>query len=120
MATTISHITTPIVSSAAPINPRKLFPNHRSAAVPQTNKWWAPLFGWSSEPDYIRMDPDPEVLPLQDTQTVQIGHDKSCLRGRLTEEKARELRKKTIESSNFHDIMYHSAIASRLASDISR
>lgn len=40
-------------------------------------------------------------------------------RGCFTAEKAKELRKKTIETSTFHDIMYHSAIASRLASDVS-
>ncbi|TYG49315.1 hypothetical protein ES288_D10G084400v1 [Gossypium darwinii] len=39
--------------------------------------------------------------------------------GSFTEEKARQLRKKTMENSSFHDMMYHSAIASRLASDIS-
>lgn len=124
MATTISHFTIPIVSSAAPINPRKPFPNQRFAAVPQQNKWWAPLFGWSPEPEYIdgrlSMKPDQEVLPQSGTERVRIGHEKICLRGRLTEDKARELRKKTIETSNFHDIMYHSAIASRLASDVSR
>nr|GEX43528.1 hypothetical protein [Tanacetum cinerariifolium] len=36
----------------------------------------------------------------------------------FTEEKAKQLRMKTVEMSNFHDVMYHSAIASRLASDI--
>ena len=40
-------------------------------------------------------------------------------RGCFTEEKAKQLRKKMMESSAFHDVMYHSAIASRLASDIS-
>ncbi|XP_028108761.1 S-adenosylmethionine synthase 3-like [Camellia sinensis] len=37
--------------------------------------------------------------------------------GCFTEEKARQLRLMTKETSSFYDIMYHSAIASRLASD---
>ncbi|KAJ6394436.1 hypothetical protein OIU77_023614 [Salix suchowensis] len=37
--------------------------------------------------------------------------------GSFTEEKAKQLRRKTLEGSTFHDIMYHSAIASRLALD---
>ncbi|THU52344.1 hypothetical protein C4D60_Mb10t03030 [Musa balbisiana] len=38
----------------------------------------------------------------------------------FTEEKARELRMRTMETEAFHDVMYHSAIASRLASDLPR
>uniref|UniRef100_A0A0E0BXV9 Uncharacterized protein n=1 Tax=Oryza meridionalis TaxID=40149 RepID=A0A0E0BXV9_9ORYZ len=36
--------------------------------------------------------------------------------GVLTEEKARQLRARMMETESFHDCMYHSAIASRLAS----
>jgi hypothetical protein len=36
--------------------------------------------------------------------------------GLLTGEKARQLRVRMIETQSFHDAMYHSAIASRLAS----
>jgi hypothetical protein len=35
--------------------------------------------------------------------------------GGLTEEKARQLRARMVETESFHDAMYHSAIASRLA-----
>jgi hypothetical protein len=35
--------------------------------------------------------------------------------GGLTEEKARQLRARMAEMDSFHDAMYHSAIASRLA-----
>jgi hypothetical protein len=35
--------------------------------------------------------------------------------GRLTEEKARQLRARMAEMESFHDAMCHSAIASRLA-----
>jgi hypothetical protein len=34
----------------------------------------------------------------------------------LTEEKARQLRMRMMETETFHDAMYHSAITSRLAS----
>ncbi|KAI3754279.1 hypothetical protein L1987_54059 [Smallanthus sonchifolius] len=37
----------------------------------------------------------------------------------FTEEKARKLRMLTTETASFHDAMYHSAIASRFASDFS-
>jgi hypothetical protein len=36
--------------------------------------------------------------------------------GLLTGEKARQLRVRMMETQTFHDAMYHSAIASRLAS----
>lgn len=39
--------------------------------------------------------------------------------GCFTEEKAKQLRRKTAEGYAFHDVMYHSAIASRLATDVS-
>jgi len=35
--------------------------------------------------------------------------------GGLTEEKARQLRARMAQTESFHDAMYHSAIASRLA-----
>ncbi|KAI4381951.1 hypothetical protein MLD38_007966 [Melastoma candidum] len=39
--------------------------------------------------------------------------------GCFTEEKAKQMRRKTAEGYSFHDVMYHSAIASRLATDVS-
>ncbi|KAI4355708.1 hypothetical protein L6164_004456 [Bauhinia variegata] len=90
--------------------------NHRK---PASSNWWSPLFGWSSDPDYIRLTAvssqkesgtsKPEPVPVR--PRPKFGH------GCFTEEKAKKLRKKTAETSTFHDIMYHSAIASRLASD---
>ncbi|KAL8522335.1 hypothetical protein ACS0TY_012472 [Phlomoides rotata] len=97
MAVTFPSFRTPISSSAALPNPPK----------PKSNTWWTPIFGWSSGPDYI---------------TNQISKSppvKRIFRGCLTEEKAKELRKKMAETTTFHDIMYHSAIASRLATDFS-
>ncbi|MBA0845916.1 hypothetical protein Goarm_022913 [Gossypium armourianum] len=76
-----------------------------------SSSWWTPVFGWSSNPDY-----------LNDSNAGNKSEKKPRCRytlGSFTEEKARQLRKKTMENSSFHDMMYHSAIASRLASDIS-
>ncbi|CAA2995996.1 Hypothetical predicted protein [Olea europaea subsp. europaea] len=74
-----------------------------------SSHWWAPLFGLSSDPDYIQSDekksnPDPRQSKSRFTP------------GSFTEEKAKQLRRMTTDTSSFHD-MYHSAIASRLASD---
>ncbi|CAI9114041.1 OLC1v1014660C1 [Oldenlandia corymbosa var. corymbosa] len=86
-----------------------------------SSNWWTPLFGWSSDPDYIvnpgskngdPVHPQKEDGVQRPTRSTKFGV------GCFTEEKAKELRKKTSETSNFHDIMYHSAIASRLASDV--
>ncbi|KAJ0482986.1 hypothetical protein HanIR_Chr13g0659961 [Helianthus annuus] len=38
---------------------------------------------------------------------------------KFTDENARKLRMLTSETESFHDVMYHSAIASRFASDFS-
>ncbi|CAL5198566.1 unnamed protein product [Lathyrus oleraceus] len=78
-----------------------------------SSNWWTPLFGWSSEPDYINSDnkapnPQSESDPASKPSKLRFS-------GGLTEEKAKQLRMMTTDS--FHDTMYHSAIASRLASD---
>ncbi|KAH7572355.1 hypothetical protein ACOSP7_015494 [Xanthoceras sorbifolium] len=77
-----------------------------------SSNWWTPLFGWSSEPDYINSDhlesePDPDAKSARSCRFVP---------GCFTEEKAKQLRMMTKETS-FHEAMYHSAIASRLATD---
>ncbi|XP_062232060.1 uncharacterized protein LOC133929086 [Phragmites australis] len=75
-------------------------------------KWWAPLLGWSGQPDYIDAQPasaaEDEELPRQRGAPRRFGV--------LTEDKARQLRMQMMETGSFHDAMYHSAIASRLAS----
>ncbi|KAL6539144.1 hypothetical protein OROGR_011793 [Orobanche gracilis] len=117
MATTFSSFRTPIVSSAAIPDPRKSDSSRRS------NNWWAPIFSWPSDPDYISSSQSSnntrEGSGQGSTETSRIRPDKTAFIGCLTEQKAKELRRKTIESSAFHDVMYHSAIASRLASDVS-
>ena len=71
-------------------------------------KWWAPLLGWSGRADYIEA-----AAPV--TATEETARRSSSFVGGLTEEKARELRARMVETESFHDAMYHSAIASRLA-----
>ncbi|PPD76846.1 hypothetical protein GOBAR_DD26219 [Gossypium barbadense] len=111
--TTYLKMCSPSNTVSAPPRPQSgPHPNHlkdptRVVRIP----WWTPLFGWSSNPDY-----------LNDSNAGNTSETKPRCRytlGSFTEEKARQLRKKTMENSSFHDMMYHSAIASRLASDIS-
>ncbi|XP_047057594.1 uncharacterized protein LOC124664028 [Lolium rigidum] len=73
-------------------------------------KWWAPLLGWSGQPDYI--DAQPAEAPEEQRRETPAARRF----GVLTEEKARQLRVRMMETESFHDAMYHSAIASRLAS----
>ena len=78
------------------------------AGPPEGGKWWAPLVGWSGRADYIEV-PAPLVV-----EKVEARRSSSFVGG-LTEEKARQLRARMVETESFHDAMYHSAIASRLA-----
>uniref|UniRef100_A0A0A0K8X0 Uncharacterized protein n=1 Tax=Cucumis sativus TaxID=3659 RepID=A0A0A0K8X0_CUCSA len=104
-------------SSSSSSSSGKYQPNRPNAAAP---KWWSPIFGWSSEPDYV-VSSAAEVQSIQNADPeLHGGRIRSRFApGCFTEEKAKLLRMKTRESSTFHDIMYHSAIASRLASDLS-
>ncbi|KAK9071939.1 hypothetical protein SSX86_008370 [Deinandra increscens subsp. villosa] len=82
--------------------------------------WWTPLFGWPSEPDYI-INTD-KNRPTNATSESDL--DQRAVRSRkspvnFTDEKAKKLRMLTMETESFHDAMYHSAIASRFASDFS-
>ncbi|XP_062179222.1 uncharacterized protein LOC133883853 [Phragmites australis] len=85
----------------------------RDAAVVRAGaeggKWWAPLVGWSGRADYLEA---PAPAPAAEA-TEKAGQ--RAFVGGLTEEKARELRARMVETESFHDAMYHSAIASRLA-----
>ncbi|XP_010503247.1 PREDICTED: uncharacterized protein LOC104780442 [Camelina sativa] len=81
--------------------------------------WWAPLFGISSEPDYVVNNTNNNSSPSSASlESVLVKTGERSQRWCLTEEKAKQLRRKTAEASTFHDVMYHSAIASRLASDV--
>ncbi|XP_076884107.1 uncharacterized protein LOC143533130 [Bidens hawaiensis] len=103
--------------------------NHRSDAPHKS--WWTPLFGWSSEPDYIDSTNSDKTkannkksFSNTSGDNSESDYDKKSLKSRVasanfTDEKARKLRMLTMETETFHDAMYHSAIASRLASDFS-
>jgi hypothetical protein len=78
----------------------------RAAAAEAGGKWWAPLVGWSGKADYLEA-PAPVVAAAAARSRLFVGG--------LTEEKARELRARMAQTESFHDAMYHSAIASRLA-----
>ncbi|KAJ9163147.1 hypothetical protein P3X46_022846 [Hevea brasiliensis] len=113
-----------IRASAAPV-PHRSDPNGRKSFSSPSANWWSPLFGWSSEPDYIGSESKPG--DLQEKKEVKSESDlepKSARSrfapGGFTEEKAKQLRMLTSDTSSFHDAMYHSAIASRLASDFRR
>ncbi|OWM65983.1 uncharacterized protein LOC116201976 [Punica granatum] len=100
---------------------RRPDPNRRSSS--SSSGWWAPLFGWSSEPDYIDSTGGTAPAKLGKARSAsEPGHNKTSgttrfAPGCFTDEKAKQLRKMTLETASFHDAMYHSAIASRLASD---
>ncbi|KAF7847505.1 hypothetical protein BT93_L2896 [Corymbia citriodora subsp. variegata] len=92
------------------------------------NKWLAPIFGFSSEPGYIDSAADGKVAyPSRKADLEGSGSSLSAAAKpgrprpdpiRFTEEKARLLRLMTSDhAASLHDAMYHSAIASRLASD---
>ncbi|XP_071723797.1 uncharacterized protein At4g15970-like [Rutidosis leptorrhynchoides] len=76
--------------------------------------WLSPIFGWSNEPDYIG-DEDAKrgAGPEIDLKLKRNRFSPGC----FTAEKAKQLRLMTHGSASFHDVMYHSAIASRLATD---
>ncbi|MBA0875873.1 hypothetical protein Goshw_026576 [Gossypium schwendimanii] len=123
-----------IYASAIPGH-TKQDPNRRkSNPSPSSTNWWGPLFGMSSEPDYFDSDNktdfkekrevEPGKTDFKEKREVEPGTDtaQKSIRskfspGSFTEEKARQLRMMTTNTSSFHDAMYHSAIASRLASD---
>ncbi|CAI0389565.1 unnamed protein product [Linum tenue] len=104
-------------SSLEPNNPRRI---PSSSASP---KWWSPLFGWSSEPDYVGTS---EIQPAdgdQNKNRADLESKQARSRfspGCFTAEKAKQLRMMTSGASSHHDVMYHSAIASRLASDFKK
>ncbi|KAF3442535.1 hypothetical protein FNV43_RR16451 [Rhamnella rubrinervis] len=87
-----------------------------------SSNWFTPLFGWSSEPDYIDSKGKSESQEKSESGSSETGAEQKSSRSRFvpgcfTEEKAKQLRLMTTGTESFHDAMYHSAIASRLASD---
>ncbi|CAN6345441.1 unnamed protein product [Urochloa humidicola] len=82
----------------------------RAAGGGEGGKWWAPLLGWSGKADYIEAP-----APAAKEASASAAARGRAFVGGLTEEKARELRLRMAQTESFHDAMYHSAIASRLA-----
>ncbi|KAK8581263.1 hypothetical protein V6N13_144299 [Hibiscus sabdariffa] len=124
MATTLAFsLSTPIRASSGSLerpDPRRKKPVSSSSS---SSSWWAPLFGWSSNPDYLNGG-NTGLTSERKTDVADPDSDPSrsrlrCTTGCFTEEKAKQLRRKTMENAAFHDMMYHSAIASRMASDTS-
>ncbi|BAF16706.1 uncharacterized protein [Oryza sativa Japonica Group] len=108
-ASTVSFSARP--SAASAVRPCAAAGRARArAAAGESGKWWAPLLGWSGKADYIEA-PAPAVVAAAEESEAR----RRPFVGGLTEEKARELRARMVETESFHDAMYHSAIASRLA-----
>ncbi|XP_030457683.1 uncharacterized protein LOC115678428 [Syzygium oleosum] len=115
------------IRASLPPSSRKPDPNRPN---PGSVNWWAPLFGWPSDPSHAAATatatipdgddqpemPNPEAQKAAAAAAAWPPRSRFALGG-FTEEKAKQLRRKTRESSSFHDAMYHSAIAARLASD---
>ncbi|KAH0466399.1 hypothetical protein IEQ34_003637 [Dendrobium chrysotoxum] len=95
--------------------------SRRSAGTGGGGAWWTPLFGWGAQPDYIDCgdQSSPEKAAATDPAMESRKSSARIFTG-FTEEKARELRMRMLETESFHDAMYHSSIASRLASDVRR
>lgn len=89
-------------------------------------RWWFPLFGCSQadQKQWADDNNQSETRAMDksssdhenEMQEAEVPKRSKFMRGRLTPEKAKILRKNLRDTSTFHDIMYHSAIASRLAS----
>ena len=110
-ASAVSFSARPSSSVAATVRPRAasaaVGAGRNRAGGAEGGKWWAPLVGWSGRADYIEA-----AAPLVVEEEEKTGRS---FVGGLTEEKARQLRARMVETESFHDAMYHSAIASRLA-----
>ncbi|KAF7847504.1 hypothetical protein BT93_L2895 [Corymbia citriodora subsp. variegata] len=94
-----------------------------SSSSSSNNSWLAPIFGFSSEPDYIDSAAGgkvayPRKADLKGGSSLSTSGRPRPDPIRFTEEKARLLRLMTSDdAASLHDTMNHSAIASRLASD---
>lgn len=114
-ALTTCYLSTPIRASYGSGAKNPDYNRVRASSSSASTNWWAPIFGLSSDPDYITNASERKQSETADSGQLRSRFAPGC----FTEEKAKQLRRKTMESSTFHDVMYHSAIASRLASDIS-
>ncbi|KAK1364073.1 hypothetical protein POM88_039634 [Heracleum sosnowskyi] len=125
MSTSLSFVSpSPFLHSSVAGKPNAVAISRRNLSTPaSSNGWWTSLLGWSSDPDYIEGSGSGSGSGVEDPNVGESGapvkQTGSRFRvGCFTEEKAKQMRIKTAESANSHE-MYHSAIASRLASDVS-
>ncbi|XP_057753101.1 uncharacterized protein LOC130971039 [Arachis stenosperma] len=114
MAATVTPIRAVGIQASAASDRRKSDPDRRRSS---NANWWTPLFGWSSEPDYIDTNNKATSRSDSNLAVAEAKSSRPRFAGGFTEEKARQLRMMTTGTETFHDTMYHSAIASRLASD---
>ncbi|CAL9125283.1 unnamed protein product [Musa acuminata var. zebrina] len=93
--------------------PRTIAATARVAAVPSPpgdakRRWWAPPS--RTVPREVPVSEEPDATAEGESAAAAAG------RSRLTAEKARVLRREMRATESWHDAMYRSAIASRLAS----
>ena len=125
MATNLLPFRPSVISACSSSGQRRPDPNSRKfggGGGSSSANWWIPLFGWSSEPDYIDSENSSNKKKRIESEKLEMEPDLSRTRTRFTpgcftEEKAKQLRMMIKETESFHDKMYHSAIASRLATD---
>lgn len=117
MATNLLHFRPSLIGACASGCQKSDLASRKSSSA----NWWTPLFGMSSEPDYIdsKCKSDSRTkADIRSESNADQKHPRSRFApGCFTEEKAKQLRIMTNGTDSFHDVMYHSAIASRLASD---
>ncbi|XP_039164227.1 uncharacterized protein LOC104439168 [Eucalyptus grandis] len=98
-------------------------PTASSSSSSNNSSWLAPIFGFSADPGYIDSAGGGKVAYPRKAGLEESGSSLSAAGRprpdpiRFTAEKARLLRLMTSDAASLHDAMYHSAIASRLASD---
>ncbi|XP_047320700.1 uncharacterized protein LOC124924749 [Impatiens glandulifera] len=111
MASTLIPIGSPTIRSCATPSHRDPYPRRQISSP----KWWSPIFNYSTDTYYI----DSTINDSHKEDQAKSGSvtAPNPSKSRFTDEKARHLRLLTTSTSSFHDAMYHSAIASRLASD---
>ena len=116
MASNLLHFRPSVIGALAVPNSSS---DHARRKIASAN-WWTPLFGWASEPDYIDNSSGSDSKEKAESASEsKAPRSHRFALGCFTEEKAKRLRMLTKETESFHDVMYHSAIASRLASDFS-
>ncbi|KAL3745071.1 hypothetical protein ACJRO7_014219 [Eucalyptus globulus] len=111
-------------AAASSSGERKPGPAGRRTASSSNSSWLAPIFGFSADPGYIDSSTAAAGKVAYPQKADPEGGSSLSAAGRprpdpirFTAEKARLLRLMTSDAASLHDAMYHSAIASRLASD---